>query len=213
MATIYSAVYGIARADQKMSMASPTKHPIIKQTMEASKRIIGTKLKNPRRWLEVKNVKKLIDKFESGDLSNLQTMCLVVLGFSGSLRWDDLSRLKRQDLEFERGYMRVFLEKRKNDQYREGSWILIARTSNPTCPIQLMEKFLQKGGHSPRDFVCRKVSHTANGMSLRRQQMTYSRARELFYKQLREFGQDPSLYGLHCLPSGGTTEAAAWGIS
>ena len=203
MATIYSAVYGIAWAHQKMSMASPTEHPIIKQMMEASKRIIGTKPKNPKRPLEVKHVKKLIDKFGSGDLSNLQTTCLVVLGFSGFLRWDDLSRLKRQHLEFEREYMKVFLEKRKNDQYREGSWILIARTSNPSCPVQLMEKFLQKGGHSPRDFVFRKVSHTANGTSLRRQQMTYSRARELFSKQLREIGLDPSLYGLHSLRSGG----------
>ena len=41
--------------------------------------------------------------------------------------------------------------------------------------------------------------------------MTYSRARELFSKQLKEIGLDPSLYGLHSLRSGGTTEAAAWG--
>ena len=74
-------------------------------------------------------------------------------------------------------------------------------------------KFLQKGGHSPRDFVFRKFSHTANSIRLRRQQMTYSRARELFSKQLREIGLDPSLHGLHSLRSGGTTEAAAWGIS
>ena len=67
--------------------------------------------------------------------------------------------------------------------------------------------------HSPRDFVFRKVSHTANGIRLRRQQMTYSRARELFSKQLREIGLDPSVYGLHSLRSGGETEAAAWGIS
>ena len=114
--------------------------------MEASKRIIGTKPKNPKLPLEVKHVKKLIDKFGSGDLSNLQTTCVVVLSFSGFLRWDDLSRLKRQDLEFEREYMRFFLEKRKNDQYREGSWILIARTSNPTCPVQLMESSCRKVG-------------------------------------------------------------------
>lgn len=145
------------------------------------------------RPLEVKHVKRLIDKFGTGDLSNLQTTCLVVLGFSGFLHWDDLSRQKRQDLEFGREYVRVFLEKRKNDQYREGSWILIARISNPTCPVQLKEKFLQKGGHSARNYVFKKVSHTANGMSLRRQQMTYSRARELFSKQLREIGLDLSL--------------------
>ena len=42
--------------------------------------------------------------------------------------------------------------------------------------------------------------------------MTYSRAQELFSKQLKGIGLDPSLYGLHSLQSGGTTEAAAWGI-
>ena len=33
MATIYTAVYGTAWAHQKMSMASPTEHPIVKQMM------------------------------------------------------------------------------------------------------------------------------------------------------------------------------------
>ena len=211
MATIHTAVYGIAWADQKMSMASPTEHPIIKQMMEVSKRIIQTKPKNPKRPLELEHL-TIIGKFGSGDLSHLQTTRLVVLGFSGFLRWDDLLKLRRRDLEFEREYMRVYLERRKNDQYQEGSWILIAKTSNPTCPLQLLEKFLWKGGHSPSDFVFRKISHTANGMSLRRQKMTYSRARELFSKQLKEIGLDSSLYGLHSLRSGGTTEAAAWGI-
>ena len=42
--------------------------------------------------------------------------------------------------------------------------------------------------------------------------MTYSRARELFSKRLKEIGLDTSLYGLHSLRSGGTTEAATWGI-
>ena len=209
MATIYTAVYGIAWADQKMSMASPTEHPIIKQMMEVSKRIIQTKPKNPKRPLDLEHIKTIIGKFASGDLSNLKTVCLVVLGFSGFLHWE---RLRRKDLEFEREYMTVFLERGKNDQYREGSWILIARTSNPTCPVHLLEKFLPKGRHSPSDFVFRKISHTANGMSLRRQKMTYSSARKLFSKQLKEIGLDSSLYGLHSLRSGGTTEAAAWGI-
>ena len=42
--------------------------------------------------------------------------------------------------------------------------------------------------------------------------MTNSRARELFSKQLKGIGLDPSRYGLHSLQSRGTTEAAAWGI-
>ena len=49
-------------------------------------------------------------------------------------------------------------------------------------------------------------------MSLRRQKITYSSAQKLFSKQLKEIGLDTSLYGLHSLRSGGTTEAATWGI-
>ena len=112
MATIYNAVYEIAWAHQKMSMASPTEHPIVKQIMEASKRIIGTKPKNPERPLELEHIKTIIGKLGSGDQSNLQT-CLVVLGFSGFLRWDDLSRLRRKELEFEREYMSVSGKKEK----------------------------------------------------------------------------------------------------
>ena len=213
MATIYAAVYGISWAHQKMAMVSPTEHPLIKQMIEASKRIIGTAPINRKQPLGVEHVKKLVNKFGVGDLSNLQITCLVALGFSGFLRWDDLSRLRKEDFSFQEECMRVFLHKRKNDQYREGSWILIARTSNLTCPVQLMEKFFRRGGHRPSDFVFRKISHTTTGMKLRKEQMTYSRARELFSKQLKGIGLDPSLYGLHSLRSGGTTEAAAWGIS
>ena len=86
-----------------------------------------------------------------------------------------MSRLRKEDFSFQEECMRVFLHKRNNDQYREGSWILIARTSNLTCPVQLMKKFFRRGGHS--DFVFRKISHTTTGMKLRKEQMTYSRAR------------------------------------
>ena len=83
MATIYAAVYGISWAHQKMAMVSPTEHPLIKQMIEASKRIIGTAPINRKQPLGVEHVKKLVNKFGVDDLSNLQITCLVALGFSG----------------------------------------------------------------------------------------------------------------------------------
>ena len=212
MSPIHAAVYGTMWAHKKMGMVSPTEHPLVKQMVEASKRIIGTAVTNRKRPLEVDHVKRLISKFSSGDLSNLQMTCLITLGFSGFLRWDDLSRLRRQDFVFQDDHMRIFLHKRKNDQYREGSWILIARMHSRTCPVELMQKFFLRGGHKPSDIVFRKISHTAAGIKLRQAPMTYSRAREMFSKQLKGIGLDPSQFGLHSLRSGGTTQAAAWGI-
>lgn len=100
LATINAAVYATAWAHRKVGMVSPTEHTLVKQMVEASKRIIGTAIKNRKQPLEVGHVKKLINKFGSGDLSNLQITCLITLGFSGFLRWDDLSQLRKQDVVF-----------------------------------------------------------------------------------------------------------------
>ena len=76
-----------------------------------------------------------------------------------------------------------------------------------------MQAFFTKGRHKPSDFVFRKISHTTHsGMTLRPETMTYSRAKELFSKQLRAISLDAKKFGLHSLRLGGTTEAAAWGI-
>ena len=44
MSTMNPAVYGTAWAHKKVFLASPTEHPLKKQMIEASKRIIGTAL-------------------------------------------------------------------------------------------------------------------------------------------------------------------------
>ena len=75
-----------------------------------------------------------------------------------------------------------------------------------------MQKFFLRGGHKHSDIVFGKISYTAAGIKLRQAPMTYSRAREMFSKQLKGIGLDPSQFGLHSLRSGGTTQAAAWGI-
>jgi cleavage and polyadenylation specificity factor subunit 1 len=135
------------------------------------------------------------------------------MGFSAFLRWDDLSKLERLDIAMENDHMKIFLVKLKNDQYREGSWILVARSGKKSCPVKLLEKFLRIRKHSQQDKLFRKSSHTSNGMQLRKSLLSYSRTLELFKMQISTtIGLNPSAYGLHSLRSGGTSEAAAWGI-
>ena len=180
--------------------------------IEASKRIVGVKSVNRKQPLEAKHVKTVIAKFGDGNLGQLQIATLITLGFSAFLRWDDLSKLERQDIAIEEDHMKIFLVKRKNDQYREGSWIFVARSRKLTCPVNLVEKFLRRGKHSQQDKLFRKISHTSNGMELRKAPLSYSRARELFRMQISAIGLKPAAYGLHSLRSGGTSEAAAWVI-
>ena len=44
--------------------------------------------------------------------------------------------------------MAIFLEKRKTDQFREGSWVFVARCNTPLCPVAVLEKFLTVGNHA-----------------------------------------------------------------
>ena len=134
------------------------------------------------------------------------------MGFVGFLRWDDLSQIKACDIDFHLGFIKSFLEKCKNNQFREGSWIYIAETETSYCPVRSLKRFIQVGEHSLDSFLFRKISHTKAGFKQRKQKLSYSRALELFKKQLEKIHLDPSFYGLHSLRSGGASLAASIGI-
>jgi hypothetical protein len=138
---------------------------------------------------------------------------MVVLGFYGFLRWDDLSRITPEHLEFAPTHLVVHLEKRKNDQFRQGTQVLIARADKTPCPVAVVEKFLQRGGHEPGKVIWRRIQSEKSGSKLRSALLTYNRASELFKQALTNEGLNAKEYGLHSLRSGGATTAAALGIS
>ena len=102
--------------------------------------------------------------------------------------------------------------KRKNDQFREGSTILVTHSHSSSCPVAVTERFLLAGGHQKSDYLFRKIRHTKHGFSLRPQPLSYSRASELVRKQLKAIGLHPKQYGLHSLRSAGASAAAAAAI-
>ena len=183
-----------------------------KQLIRAGQRILGCATAKGKHPLKVEHLKALQDKFAFASLDQLQIVTLATLGFAGFLKWDDLSQIKTCDIEFHRGFIKIFLEKRKNDQFREGSGIYIAETKMRYCLVGLLKRFIQASKHSLDSFLFRKISHTKAGFKLRKQKLSYSRALELFIKQLEKIHLDLSLYGLHSLCSGGASLTASIGI-
>ena len=88
------------------------------------------------------------------------------------LRWDDLHHLSVDSLNFGVSHVAIFPRKRKNDQFREGSWVFIARSSTPPCPVAVAEKFLRIGGHRNGSKLFRRVRSTKQGICLRDQPMS-----------------------------------------
>ena len=184
LASIQSAAFAVAWAHEKACQPSPLQHTMVKQLLEACKRILGTCPNNRKTPLTASQVKDIVLQFGNGNPSELQIACLIALGFAAFLRWDDLKDLRCCHLQMTSEHMSITLTKRKNDQFREGSVILVARTGSRTCPVSLTEKLLLTGRHKGSDYLFRKVCHTKYGFSFRPQQLTYSRATELFKKHL-----------------------------
>ena len=211
VAAVNSIVYGVSWVHKKGGFLEPAQHPLVKQLMEAARRILA-KPATRKSPLGADLVRKLVLRLEQGSLAELQLASLIALGFFGFLRWDDLSNLTADNIQFEDSHMALFLEKRKNDQFREGSWVFISSSEVKPCPVEVVKKFLVQGCHAQGSKLFRRVQHTKNGWHLKKQGMSYSRANQLLKAELKKEGLNVSRYSLHSLRAGGASAAAALGV-
>ena len=204
VSSINSAIYGASWVHKKSGCQQVSDHPLVQQVAEAARRILA-RPPNRQRPLEVSQVKSAIRCLEQGPLSDIQVAALFAFIFFGFLCWDDLSRLTVDNLQFEDSHLAILLTQRKNDQFRQGSWVFVARSDSSPCPVAVVENFLRVGNHERKSRLFRRVLSTKNGMKLRKDPMSYSWAAELIKVELRREGLDPALYGIHSLRAGGAT--------
>ena len=172
---VNSAIYGLDWVHTKNGHKKPSEYPVVTQTLEAARRILA-KPKSRKTPLSSAVVKAIIHRLESGTLGEQQLAALIALGFYGFLRWDDLKQVTPANIAFAPTHLAVHLPKRKNDQFREGSQVLIARSEEQPCPVAVVEKFLTSGRHEPNSILWRRIQNTKHGDQLRKEPMSYSRA-------------------------------------
>ena len=78
----------------------------------------------------------------------LSLAAAISLGFCGFFRYDDLAHIRVGGITIssDGASMEIFLESRKNDQYRQGSHILLSAMNSYACPIQLTSILIRKAG-------------------------------------------------------------------
>ena len=62
----------------------------------------------------------------SSDCLKLRTAVMIAVRFAGFLRWDDLQSIRVGNITFQPNHMEIKLEKRKNDQMRQGTSVFIS---------------------------------------------------------------------------------------
>ena len=154
---------------------------------------------------------KLGKLLTTGKLADLQTLTPITLGFAGCLRWDDLSHICVGDLSFHRDYVAVFLQSRKNDQFREGSCVFVSRWKGVLYPVALTEQLLDEGHQTQLASLFGRI-RSLGGKQVIRATMSYSIAGESIRTALASVGADPDKYGQHSLRSEVVSVAAAAGL-
>ena len=83
------------------------------------------------------------------EFDELRLLSLCTVGFAGFLRFNDLSSIKRSDIIFHNIYMKIFIEKSKTDIYRDGAWVVIAKTKRITCPVKIFRRYVNRLNFPP----------------------------------------------------------------
>lgn len=214
---IDSAFYGIKWAHSMAGIPSPTDNPIVEAVRSASKRIFGAGIVNRKEPISSSLILDIIGKSNLDNPVELRNVTMYVLSFTGFFRFDDVSRIRRNDISFNQGFMVIKVLKSKNDQLRRGDEVIISELSSCACPVKLLKRYLSTFNISPdfRDLIFRPISRGKGSCKLVApdRPISYSSIREAFKRDLKSVGADPSKFGLHSLRSGGATMAANSGVN
>ena len=79
-------------------------------------------------------------------------------------------KLRCADVTFNTEGMVIHIASSKTDQYREGAFLVIARTGTATCHVSMMQHYFSMGQlvHASQDFISRGIMHTKSGECLRK---------------------------------------------
>ena len=163
-------------------------------------------------------LKAIVDKYgSSSNLLHIRLCAMVLIAYSGFLRFDELINIRRCDLDMFVSHVSVFIMKSKTDVYRQGAWVLIGATNTPTCPVLALRRYLsaaELNSDSDENFIFRPVNFckSLDKYKLREGQLSYSRCLELFREALTSVGLNASKFGMHSLRSGGASAAANIGV-
>ena len=147
---------------------SPTDNPVVEAVRCAYKRIIGTTIVNRKEAITSLVIHDLIGSADLQNPVHLRNVTMYVLSFAGFFRFDDVSRIRRNDIVFHDGFMVIKVLKSKNDQLRKGDEVIFSEISGPACPIKHFKTYLTHSSisSSSRGLIFRPISSGKNFFKL-----------------------------------------------
>ena len=209
-------INGISAAHKLAGLTDPCSDEFIKNVKTGILRVTGKPVKQ-KEAISSNDIEKLVVHFDSEtNLLHKRFITMSLLSFAGFLRFDELVRIRRSDVEIDSVQVKLFIHSSKTDQTKKGCSVVIARTHKETCPVKALEKYIEmsKIQEDSDEFLFRKVVYCKKKGTYALRPgpaITYTRAREILLKNLSEIGLESKKFGLHSFRAGGTTAAIAMG--
>ena len=187
-----------------------TKHPSIIENIMGIKRRKGSNQKGKKPLLinDLKLLINVIDKYNHEEIMRLRDRSIILIGFSGGFRRNEIVSLDIDDLDFVSEGLKINLKRSKTDQFGEGSVKGLPYFDNlKYCPVLSLKKWIEisKIDSGP---LFRRFS---KGSKLTDNRLTDQTIALLIKKYLKLAGIESKNYSGHSLRSGFATSAAESG--
>ena len=210
MSTIKRRLVSIGVIHKLKGLYLDTKHPSIVENVMGIKRRKGSfqKGKKPLLINNLKQIIKVIDQENYEEIKKIRDKTIILVGFSGGFRRNEIVSLDIDDLDFVNEGVRINLKRSKSDQFGEGSLKALPYfESSQYCPVKSLLNWIEiskiKSGPLFRRFI--------KGSKLSEKRLTDQTVALIVKEYLKLGGIDNRNYSGHSLRSGFATSAAESG--
>ena len=210
MSTLKRRLVSIGVIHKLKGLYLDTKHPSIIENIMGIKRRKGSvqKGKKPLLINSLKKIINVIDQQKKDEIKKIRDRSIILIGFSGGFRRNEIVSLDYDDLDFVPEGLKITLKRSKTDQFGEGTLKgLPYFDSSQYCPVLSLKKWIEtsniKSGPLFRRF--------SKGSKLTDYRLTDQTVALLIKKYLDLAGIDSKNYSGHSLRSGFATTAAESG--
>jgi len=187
-----------------------TKHPSIIENIMGIKRRKGS-LQKGKKPLLINNLKEIInviDEYNKDEITKFRDRSIILIGFSGGFRRNEIVSLNYDDLDFVNEGVKINLKRSKTDQFGEGSVKGLPYFDNSQyCPVISLKKWIEVSNIYTGPLFRRFFK----GSKLTESRLTDQTVALLIKKYLKLAGIDSKNYSGHSLRSGFATSAAESG--
>ena len=210
MSTLKRRLVSIAVIHKLKGHYLDTKHPLIIENIMGIKRRKGSAQKGKKPLLinNLKQIIDVIDKEKNEEIKKVRDRSIILIGFSGGFRRNEIVSLDYEDLDFVPEGLKVSLKRSKTDQFGEGLVKGLPYFDNSQyCPVVSINNWIEiskiNSGPLFRRFT--------KGSKLSDNRLSDQTVALLIKDYLKIAGIESSYYSGHSLRSGFATSVAESG--